>query len=1459
LRRPIAALHGQAQGPVPTEVFVNQKKTGYILSGLLLGILCLRFFGIQALNVSLGRDAVYLQTVNIFSKMESVPLPPVFNSKGEISLPLDAHYSYPQRPQRLWEGSFFNLFSGNVVLTETDFEVYPRGSVGSAGDSSVGSKNPLSFTRFYNSKASSLRSPLGFGWSPFWDIRTWLVEDVYVFRWPSGELLSFKYDTQKNRYFPLVGAWMGFSMASHDNLLILKAPNQVFEFAIVEKGPRRQLSKIIHGTGFSYALKWDSEGHRVESVIEESTGRKTEYIYNNNSNTALLSTIIFPSGKKIQYAYDTHQNLSKITNDTKTFQRMYAYDNPSFQHQMTGLGNDKIQHTLHFSRQKLERIEVPGFGAVTITRDALLGLCEVRWMNGAGWTFQNTGENVWLVEGPLDFKEKVTWDDKGLPIKITDAQNGMIQNVWNDQQQLMQREDPTQAIESFDYDPSHHLVEHTDRLGNTTQFQYEKGLLKYTLTPNNDVFRYSYYENLVESIVHENDKNQCRFHYDKSGLLSMFENEKGLHTRYKYNLDGYLIEKTSPKGWAEIYRWNGNQLMEVSYLEQDGTQKKQCAFDYAPSGLLMSKTVSPNQKIQFQYDLLGHITEISDPGEPRKQFSWNGEGLLETAETNGQAFQYTYDLLGRLIKITKNEKASWKFQYEKNAGIPIAPFHSCFSTLEDPQGLITQLSYDKNYQVSKAHLPNGRVQSFEYNAEGLLTTQDCPSQGEISYTYDKHKHLESIYRHAENRVTFYTHDWRGHLISGTDALHQTFFIGYDPFGNPISIQKGIEDPFSEWEWDEDRFLKKISTPTADGTMRFEKEIDTHGLGLRTSLFDTQQGFKELRYTTAGKIQSSVDGMGYLVENTYYDNHKLKSKILRNSDVEYLYSYDLSNRLRRMTGVAPCEYTWSDEGQLLKLTFDKKNILLMAYTENGKLVKKTYPGFLVQQNKWNIKKEGGEFLENISENSLDPIQYTYDSQGRKTQILFPNKIKTQIEYDTLGRIRSMLSTNTTGETLFKRLYQYDAQNRVSQISTERGEISAMRDPHGRVISQTWDDKAGTQFAYTFNNKGQIDIVRKKNEQGETVLQWIFDARGLLQKILQKEPVRPSKNIKNIVTNLVGTVLFDSGFLEVNKEVIQMNNKKFQVNNVLLNPGSNTIPLRYINASGRENRQQIILHYDPEALTSFLYDLNGKMTFQSQEGLNIGYQYNDEGFLEMVHSMVGNKRKTIKYQYYGNTLLCFRHSETEGEASKTVKFIFDGQDNLIGEFLDQDNSFDSLYMFSPEGSLVYRIDRGHKKFYYHLDKDGSVIGITNHLGQIVCTYSYDFLGHSIEKKETLPNPFLYLGHYYDANADRYFHKGFVGTPKEHFHFFNPTDSEGTAREEPEIIFSRVFPTYTQAFPKNPDPFDWAPALETTVASPFIPTIEFLSQPETWACRPSQASNDWSAILNMKTRLQEKSSKN
>ena len=56
---------------------------------------------------------------------------------------------------------------------------------------------------------------------------------------------------------------------------------------------------------------------------------------------------------------------------------------------------------------------------------------------------------------------------------------------------------------------------------------------------------------------------------------------------------------------------------------------------------------------------------------------------------------------------------------------------------------------------------------------------------------------------------------------------------------------------------------------------------------------------------------------------------------------------------------------------------------------------------------------------------------------------------------------------------------------------------------------------------------------------------------------------------------------AGFLEVDKQVVQISNNRFKVNNVTLSPGLNKIGVHSISSSGKEKHYSLDIAFDPSA--------------------------------------------------------------------------------------------------------------------------------------------------------------------------------------------------------------------------------------------------------------------------------------
>jgi len=487
-------------------------------------------------------------------------------------------------------------------------------------------------------------------------------------------------------------------------------------------------------------------------------------------------------------------------------------------------------------------------------------------------------------------------------------------------------------------------------------------------------------------------------------------------------------------------------------------------------------------------------------------------------------------------------------------------------------------------------------------------------------------------------------------------------------------------------------------------------------------------------------------------------------------------------------------TWTEDAELKHITFDRKNMLFIAYTPSGKVAKKDFlftPGRITQTNK--CDKNG--MLEVISEGGgTDPIHFYYDSLSRVSRIEYPNNLITIYEYNEKGLVSDITTKNIQGDTVFKRSYLYDDLWRISKVVTERGYIKRKYNHDGLLAYESLDDKNSTQFTYHYNQNKEIDSLDMKDSQGESSFHYIYDDNtGLLslKNYKKRDNIEPSMRF-----DIYAKTFKPVGFLEVNKEVVLVKNNHFKLSNVQLNTGLNKLNIHSISQTGKDRNYDVHYIYNPLGEKSFTYDKTGRVDFQSILGDNINFYYNDEGMISSITKVFGSKLKKYQYEYYANNMLCNKIQSIEGDPGSTVKdqFLFDENKNIVAEILrTAPYGYKYIYMFTPEGQILFRNDRENSaKYYYHYDKDGSIIGISDRLGKVVCAYTYDAFGKVFFLKQKVENPFLFLGHFYDASSGTYFYKGTALREEDHARYFNKSANKNLMIH-PDDFFKQLFPVY------------------------------------------------------------------
>lgn len=1365
----------------------NYKKTIF-LGCLLLLILSGRWLGISVFKISLGLDSVYLKIIDIVSTVKRNPVFMAYNPVVEWQSDLNG---IPMDSENKNKDSYFNIISGELVLRETDYIVFPKGN--------TDCPNPLSFQRVYYSENCVKHTPLGYGWSPMWYVELFLINDIYVFKNSSGEVTTFKYNPQKNKYYVLKKSDEDceMSLISDKNTFLIKSSSGLsYEFSNSDKEMNFLLKRILYSNGIAYKTGYNSQSGCIDTIEEENTGRKTVYSY--NPETKLIDSVLFPSGYKLMFEYDAYFNLVKVESEAGNYEKVYSYEEKFFKHLVTASGEGINRRSFFWENMRLFAIETAEKSRMQVERDYLLGLTKIRTMTGAEYYFSNHGDLILNISGPLEFKSTVTFDDSGRVIKYVDSQNQALKYSWDKSDRLIERQTKRRGVEIFEYNDQGEIIRSTDALENVTLYGYEEGLIVKKELPSGDILKMTYKGQLLETKGWEGEKNDEQFVYNDSGLKISDKKSNANETHYLYNEDGYILQKESPGKYCEKYKWNGGNLLEIKYRDSEKTDQRFQSFEYNEMGYLTAKRDKKGDKTSYEYDSLGNIIAIHQPSGASEKYKWNPLGqMLEYSHSDGTEVQFAYDPLNRIEKVITNGGLKiWQFEYKKENGVNISPFSFTFSGLTDPDGLKTEVIYDPGYLIKEVNKPSGEKDFFEYDVAGNLISWVHNKNRKNTFYYDKNNRLNYIYDNSEKKVYIVEYDREGRMSCVTDNNSNTYRLKTDASGNYSAANCGWLDQLVSWQWTADNSLSQMRLKNG---LTFENYYND--VGKISGILNPYKGYEEFIFDAQGLISSEKFSMGNQIQYSYYPNKLLKSKSYEQSGIRYQWVYDLSGRIKSVTGVAPYQITWADQkNEVLKITFDKKNTLLMSYTESGKLIKKTFPGMIIQQNKYN--KKG--LVENISENGLDPVLFEYDSFGRVSQIRYPNKVITRYEYDYKDRIIDQTTTGPEGKQLFKRGYTYGESNREEKIETERGIIKRKYSPLGQILYEEMDDKEGTKKTYRYREDYLPESVQVVTDKESYEIKYIYDEKLRPVKILTNNR-KQSFSTEKFRMNLQGVISKEAGFLEVDRQVVQIAKNQFQVDNVLLKPGKNSIPVHTISSTGRENNYSVDIYYDPEAYQTYQYDLNGNVVFKSEEGMNTVYSYNDGNFLETCLLPIGNLFKKIKYTYYANGILCFREVEIEGDPNSSpqkIQFLFDENERVIGKFDVNNTGFESLYMYSPAGDILIRLDRGQKKYYYHLDNKGSVIGVTNHLGEIAGAYTYDAFGEVYTLNDDLNNPFLYLGHMYDKESGFYFEKFYSGLPYSHYYKYNPSPLYN-AFFLPEDYFKLLFPFLFEEMVRRPTP--------------------------------------------------------
>ena len=673
----------------------------------------------------------------------------------------------------------------------------------------------------------------------------------------------------------------------------------------------------------------------------------------------------------------------------------------------------------------------------------------------------------------------------GLLIAITDQGGRALQLQYDNLNHLVALIDPTGQIYAYRYDFSENLIEVTYPNATTRTYLYNEialtggADLPHALTGiiDENGARFASYEYAItgKAIRTEHAGGAMKFTvaYNADGSstvidpigasrtynFSVVQNVSvpagvsqpcascgGSSSNSTYDANGNLASKTDFNGNLTTYVYDLTRNLETSRTEAAGTPlARTITTAWHPTFRLPTQITEPNRVTTFVYDTQGNVAQQTiTSGTLIRAWTYTYNSFGQALTVDGprtdvaDVSTYTYDTQANLATVTNALGHITRLTAYDAHGRPL--------TIQDPNGLVTQLGYDVRGRLISRFVGSELTQ-FQYDGVGQLTRIILPDSSFMDYTYDaahrpvgmtdalgnkitytldaldnrlkeeifnpsnvptqqRRRVFDSLSRLAQdvgayNQVTSYQYDANGNLLNRTDPLLHTTTQAYDALNRLVQIT----DPaagVSRYTFDSNDRLTQVIDPRGIGTA-----YNYDGLDNLTQTLSLDTGTTTNTYDTAGNLATQTNAQGQQSIHTYDALNRL-TKTLFADATSVTYQYDIGiNALGRLT----------------KMT-DPAAVTQWSYNAQGRATTKT--------------QTTGSITRTLS--------YAYEANGRIAQITYPS-----------GKIIS---------------YGYDLAGNLAQLSVNGQSLltAILYQPYGAANEWTWGN--GSRHSRTFNQDGRM---------------------------------------------------------------------------------------------------------------------------------------------------------------------------------------------------------------------------------------------------------------------------------------------------------------------------------------------------------------------------------------------------